>query len=160
MYNINWSRLVALLLPFDLRKAKIVSYLIALIEPIKQAYNDFLAFRTQQLYEAEINGQTIKLERVLNDTFDPIDRRIFITDGEYFTPPIFYEEYKNLPVVFLAEGNNSNPIFYSMDSLEDRVNFNFFVHVPTDVFFDKTRVRALVNNYKIFGRTFDIIIIP
>ncbi|HUM50496.1 MAG TPA: hypothetical protein PK431_01735 [Chitinophagales bacterium] len=148
------------LLPFDLRKIRIISYLFALIEPIKAMYNAFLQFMLDQLYDAKINGQVIKLERVLNDTFDPIDRRIFITDGEYYTPSVFYEEYKDIPVIFYEEGNINNPIFYSETSLDGRVSFNFFVNVPESVFFDKTHVRAVVNKYRIFGRTFDIILIP
>lgn len=156
LYNINWARLVVWLLPDDWRKMKNVRYLLALIEPVRQSYADFLQFRKQQLYEAEINGQVVKLERVLNDTFDPVDRRIFITDGEYFTPPVFYEEYKNMPVVFNAEGDVDNPVFWSVENIDNRVAFNFYVHIPAAVWFDRLRVRATVNKYKILGRTFEI----
>lgn len=120
VYNVNWNQLIIWLLPISLRKSKVVSYLVALIKPIQNLFVDFLYFRNQQLYDAEINGQTIKLERVLNDTFDPVERRIYITDGDYFTPPVFYEEYKNLPVIFYEEGNTDNPIYYKVDSIDDR----------------------------------------
>lgn len=159
VYKINWNKLMIWLLPVSLRKSKIVAYLAALIYPIKRLYIDFLFFRKQQLYEAEINGQTIKLERVLNDTFDPLERRIYITDGSYFTPPVFYEEWKNQPVIFYEEGNADNPIYYSIDSIDERVDFNFFVHVPSEVFFEKPRIKAVTNKYKIFGRTFDVLLI-
>lgn len=159
IYTINWSRLIALLLPNDLRKVKLLNYLIALITPLKEDYNEFLQFRATQLYDAEINGQTIKLERVLNDTFDPIDRRIYITDGEYYEPPTFYEEWKNKPVIFLYEGHDDNPTFYSINNIDNRVSFNFFVHVPSEVWHDRTRLRALVDKYKAFGRTFEVVLI-
>jgi len=159
VYSVNLNKLIIWLLPISLRKSKVVSYLVALIKPIQNLYVNFLYFRNQQLYDAEINGQTIKLERVLNDTFDVVERRIYITDGDYFTPPVFYEEYKNLPVIFYEEGNTDNPIYYKVDSIDDRVDFNFYVHVPQDVFFEKPRITALTNKYKIFGRTFDVILI-
>lgn len=159
LYNINWYRYAVQMLTVDLRKIKLAQYVISLIEPIRITYNDFLQFRRQQLYEAEINGQTIKLKRVLNDTFDPVERRIYITNGDYLSPPIFYDNYKNRPVIFYNNGNSSNPAFYYNNRLGDRANVNFYVHVPDSVFFDKTRVRALVNKYKIFGRTFEIVLI-
>lgn len=159
IYRINWNRFAVLSIPNDLRKLIIVRYLLALFAPIKEAYNDFLLFRYQQLYEAEINGQTINLERVLNDIFDPIDRRIYITDGDYYEPPVFYEEWENKPVIFYDEGDTRNPVFWSTDDLNNRVSVNFYVHVPTGIFFESTRMRALVNKYKAFGRTFEIIII-
>lgn len=159
MFNINWSLFITWLLPNDLRKVRIVRYLIALVNTVKELHYDFLQFYDDTLYEIKINGQTIKLERVLNDKFDPIQRRIYISDGDYYHPPIFYEEYKNLPVIFFNENNEDNPIFYSINSIDNLVSFNFFVNIPADVWHDRTRVRALVNKYKIFGRTFDILLI-
>ncbi len=159
IYRINWARLAAQCLPIDLRKVSMLRFIIALLEPIKTVYFVFLQLRKDQLYEAEINGQTINLERVLNDKFDAVERRIYITDGEYYTPPTYYDDWKNLPVNYYETGNPDNAIFYSTSALDNRVSFNFFVHVPTEVFFEKQRIRALVNLYKVFGRTFDIIII-
>lgn len=155
-FSINFSRLVVLLLPIDLRKIKTIKYLQALVEPIRYLYQQFLDFRLSMIYENQINGQVINLERVLNDTFDPIERRIYITDGDYFEPPVFYEEWKNKPVIFYAEGDSRNPIYYSVDNADNVVSVNFYVHVPNAVFTEKTRIRALVNKYKAFGRLFEI----
>ncbi|MFN8238647.1 MAG: hypothetical protein U0T77_10805 [Chitinophagales bacterium] len=160
IYNVNWNRFAIWQTPIDLRKIKLIRYLLVLLEPVKSAHNEFKQFRLQQLYEAEINGQTIKLERVLNDTFDPVERRIYITDGEYYNPPVYYEEYKNDPVIYYEEGNGDNPIFWSDTAIDNRVSFNFYVNVPSSVFFQKTRVKALVSKYKIAGRTFEVILIP
>jgi hypothetical protein len=159
VFNLNWSKLAIWLLPISLRKRKIALYVIALIAPIRKLYIDFVLFRDLQLYEAEINGQTIKLERVLNDTFDATLRRIHITDGDYLAIPVFYEEWKNRPVIFYEEGNSNNPIFYEQQTIDDGVAVNFYVNVPSDVFFDNARMRALVNKYKVAGRKFEITIV-
>ena len=159
IYTYNWLRFAAWFLPYNLRQVTLFRYIVALLTPITEAYTDFLAFRKRQLYEAEINGQTIKLERVLNDTFDPIERRIYITDGDYYTPPVFMEEWKNQSVLFPAESANNKPIFYSINSITNTVSFNFYVHIPSTVWYDKVRVRALIIKYKIFGRLFDIVLI-
>ena len=159
LFNVNWNRFAIWNLPNEIRNIELVQFVLALFQPIKDAYNRFIQFREEQLYEIQINGQVIKLERVLNDTIDPIDRRIYITDGDYYEPPVFYEEWENKPVIFYDEGDPENPIFYSIDDLDNRITFNFFVHVPQSIFFESTRMRALVNKYKIFGRTFEIVII-
>lgn len=158
-FNVNWSRFAVQTLPTALRKTKVVQFVLALYEPIKDSYNGFVQFMDEQLYDARINGQVIKLERVLNDTFDPIDRRIYITDGLYYDAPTFYEEWKNMPVIFYAEGDTRNPVFWTTDVLNNRVSVNFYVNVPAAIFFDSARMRALVNKYKILGRTFEIKII-
>lgn len=155
-YNVIFSKLVVWLLPVGMRKAIHVAFLRSLVEPMQQIHGYFLLFREEQLYELAINGQVINLERVLNDTFDPMDRRIYITDGEYFEPPIFYEEYKDLPVVFNAEANSVNPIFWNETNIENRVSVNFYVWIPSDILFDINRLKASVTKYKIFGRTFEI----
>lgn len=158
-YRINWDRLVVLQLPTILRQSKMVAFLLALIEPLKELYQEFLLFRLDQLYEAEINGQVINLERVLNDIFDPVERRIYISDGETFDPPVFYEEFKNLPVIFNAITDSENPVFFANDKIDERITFNFYVHVPEDVFTDKIRVKSVVNRYRAYGRIYDVVLI-
>lgn len=159
LYNINWLRLIAWLLPNELRKIKILKYLFALIEPLNIGFSQFKQFRLQQIYESEINGQTIKLERALNDEFDSVLRRIYITDGSTFDPPVFYEEWKPDKVEFYIEGNTDNPIFYSFENIDNIITFNFFVHLSSDIWADRLRIKALVNKYKVFGRTFEVVLI-
>lgn len=159
LFDINWSRFAVWQLPAHWRKIRRVQFLLALYEPIRESYGQFMDFMTRILYEAKINGQVIKLERVLNDKFDPFDRRIYISDGDYYDAPTFFEEWKNEPVIFYAEGDTRNPVFWSTDALNNRVSVNFYVNVPADVYFDAAMMRALVTKYKIFGRTFEIRII-
>lgn len=158
-YNFNISRWVALMLPTFLRKSKMISYLLALTEPLKLLHEEFLKFRDEQLYESEINGQVINLERVLNDRLDPTERRIYISDGGVYLPPVFYEEFKNQPVIFGAIDDAENPVFFFNSLIDERVDFNFYVHVPQEVFSDKIRVKSIVNRYRAWGRTYDVVLI-
>lgn len=159
IYRVNWNKLAILLLPTHIRKVKIVHYLLVLMTPIKTIYYKFRTFRDLKLYDLTINGQVILLEKVLNDTFDSALRRIYITDGNTYMPPLFLEEYKNRPVIFKEEGDADNPTFWAIDNLDDIISFNFFVHVPNELYYEASRMRALVNRYKAFGRTFNIVII-
>lgn len=158
-YNVIFAKLVVWLIPVSLRKAKHFAFLNSLVTPLQQLHSLFLQFRENQLYDLKITGQVIYLELVLNDIFDPVQRRIYIEDGEIYEPPVFYEEYKNQPVIFNEEASASNPIFWNTENIENRINVNFYVWVPSDVVFDTSRMKAVVNKYKVFGRTYEIRII-
>lgn len=80
-YNINWTKLVKENLPVFLHQAFRLTWIIALIAPVKKIYVDFLALRDEFIYKVRFNGQVIYLERILNDKFDFTLRRIYIEDG-------------------------------------------------------------------------------
>lgn len=67
--EINYKRLIVLLLPTFLRQATITAFLRAMTIPIEYLYNQFLANRNSNLYRLKMNGQVCYLRRVLNDAF-------------------------------------------------------------------------------------------
>jgi len=158
-FNINWVKFAIDQMEVAIRKLPLVQYIVALLRGIAALHRDFIYFRAVTLYEAEINGQVIKLERILNDMFDEEARRIYITDGDVYVAPVFYEEYKNNPVVFPEEGDSAVPIFYSIEAADDVVSFNFYVHIPEEVYVENLRIKAIVNRYKVMGRTYQLVII-
>lgn len=97
MFNINFHKLVVLLLPTFLRKAKLVAYLTALITPVKIMYDDFVAARAANLYKLAHNGQVCYLRKALNDSFDPAQRRIIITDGNRYAREYIYTHAEKQP---------------------------------------------------------------
>lgn len=101
IYKIDFDRLVALLLPSFLRKAKMLAFLRILIVPIKSIHYEFQQKRTRQngdLYRLKINGQVCYLRKMLNDNFDPEKRRIRIVDGNQFNRKYLYTRGENKSV--------------------------------------------------------------
>ena len=89
-YNIDFNKLVVLNQPTFLRKNIMVAFLRALIEPIKKLYYLWFIFRTANLYKLEHTGQVCYLRKVLNDRFDPSQRRIYIGNGNKYDRQYIY----------------------------------------------------------------------
>jgi hypothetical protein len=108
IYNINFGRLVANILPIKRRTAIMIQWLLSLIEPIAQMHIQFIRFRVDANYKLEHTQQVFSIENVLNDAFDTTQRGIFIEDGVYTFPVWFYDRAEDKPVFFNSRSNASH----------------------------------------------------
>ncbi len=154
-YDVNYDRLVWQLLPVRLRKVVTYAWLKVLVAPVKYMQGLFLAFRRGNLYKLQHNGQVCYLEAVLNDSFDPIARRIYISDPPYVDPKYIYREneLKPLPVYRISE---ALPVYIYASSELFTESTAFIVNVPSAVSFDPARMKALIDLYKLVGRIYTI----
>ncbi|MCC8154675.1 MAG: hypothetical protein LIP01_10995, partial [Tannerellaceae bacterium] len=79
-YDIQIRKLVFILLPTFLRKPILVGLPYSIVTPVCEMYTRFLRFREDSNYRMTYNGQICYLKAVLNDHFDPVQRRINISD--------------------------------------------------------------------------------
>lgn len=151
MYNIDYYRFLLQLLPMLLRKPVMVAYMQVLIIPVVKLYNTFTEYREQTLYELAHNGQVYSMENVLNDRFDMVTRRIYITDG--FAVERFYiytrDEAKpqELPQYLY------NPADYADTGVD------FIVWVPKAVVVsddEMVEMNALIKFYKLASKRYKI----
>lgn len=154
LYNIDLDVLVQLLVPSRLRKAKTLAWIGALIAPIRTLLSDFMSFKATKDYELAHNGQVCRLEGLLNDRWDAGLRRITIEDTPDVDPVFFYLEAEQKPEFFYLESENQQKFFY-LES-ETTTGYDFEVRVPNFISFDNTEMTALVNKYKLTGRSFII----
>mgnify|MGYP000252482231 FL=1 len=70
-----------LLLPTFYRKPLIAAFAQSMVQGVNIVYGNFMRWRQDKQYRLSHNGQVCYLRAVLNDQFDPIERRITITDG-------------------------------------------------------------------------------
>lgn len=80
-YNFDIEKLIQQWLPYMLRSPSVTAFLAVLLSPLNPILADFLLFATNTRIELMQNGQVIRLENLLNDTFDNDLRRISITDA-------------------------------------------------------------------------------
>ncbi|MBL7902958.1 MAG: hypothetical protein JNK73_13255 [Bacteroidia bacterium] len=102
MFNffINFAKVIKENLPGDLRTEKRVSFITAAIRPFKIMFNELLVKFNYFIYRCNFNGQVIYLETALNDTFDPIDRGIYIEDID--RPKVYiYRKSELKPAIIL-----------------------------------------------------------
>jgi hypothetical protein len=141
-YKINYNILSLSLLPTFLRKLKLVSYLKVLIEPIKQLYYNWFQFRSTNLYKLAHTGQVCYLRKVLNDEFDPQDRRIRIGNGQRYERLYIYTRSENKPT-------SLGTVYLHARSDYADTGVDFIVYAPTSILDTMNyKMKALIDYYK------------
>lgn len=169
LFEINYDKLIVELLPTRLRKPKQIYWLSLLISPYKKMLTELKAFRTESLYKVQHDSRTGSIENVLNDSFDPIERRIRIartnnTTATYLPQytPFFIEtgdqeaEESNPLITYLAQ---FTPFYIYQENEVSEYFVDFEVKVPTDLGIqptDELRLTALVKYYALKDKTFKI----
>ena len=166
VFDVDFDVLVKQLLPVRLRKVKTIAWLKCLVLPVKWLFGLFKIFRSGNLYTLAHDGQICYLEAALNDMFDPILRRVFISDGIYVDPVFVYlvPELKPVFIDLASEVGtgiipNPDPVRMYLDAEVDGGvgSYTFVVNVPISVTFDMARLRALVDQYRLPGRKYNVV---
>ena len=143
--TLNIDKLVVLLLPTFLRKPKLVAWLRTLATPLHKLLYAFQQARTADLYNLAHNSQVCYLRKALNDEFDPQQRRIRIEDGKKNERLYIYPRSANRPL-FLGKVF----LYQRGDYIDGGVDF--IVVIPQGLQYDKYKLEALVNFYKLAGK--------
>lgn len=87
MFQIDWTALIRQFIPAFLYGEIFKNWITVLITPLMTVYNQFLAFRNDSIYRVSHTGQVISITDMLNDRFDPLSHRIYLSD---YTHDIVY----------------------------------------------------------------------
>ncbi len=147
-YQIDFDKLILLLLPTFLRKSKLVAFVSILIAPIKKMYQEFRKQQKKDWYRLNHNGQVFSLRKALNDAFDNELRRIEIVD---------YDKYKRIYIYTHIE---KRPLYlgkqYIYTTAEYEGSIDFVVIVPSDLDYNAYQMRDLINEYKLVTKKYII----
>lgn len=149
MYNLNIDKLLVLLTPTFLRKPKLIAWLRTLAMPLNKLLDDFKVHRERDLYNLAHNSQVCYLRKALNDEFDPQLRRIKIEDGRQNQRLYIYPRSANRPLYL------GRMFLYLRGNYIDG-GVDFVVVLPRDLEYDKYKLEALVNFYKLAGKRWTI----
>ena len=149
IYNFNIDKLLVLLTPTFLRKPKLIAWLRMLTTPLHKVLYEFQRARQADLHNLAHNSQVCYLRKALNDEFDDEQRRIRIEDGRQKQRLYIYPRSANKPLylgrIFLYQRG---------DYIDGGVDF--IVVLPKDLTYDKYKLEALVNFYKLAGKRWTI----
>lgn len=164
-FDLNVRGLGLLLTPTFLRKPILMGILYSLLAPLTHIMSKLRSFRMVCDYRLNHNGQVCYLRAVLNDQFDPVDRRITISD----------EPFQNEHVVIHHRAANTDdpvPIRRGKEEATEAFigrtitrrgfggtnAYDFCVNLPFDLYqsIDIGRLRAVVNSYKLASKRFGI----
>ncbi|WP_367867905.1 hypothetical protein [Pedobacter sp. WC2423] len=151
IFEVDFNRLISLNLPVDLRQLKWLTWLQCLVSPVKMIDSKFKAFRSANLYTLAHNGQVCFLRKVLNDSFDPGLRRIYIAEGSKYDRNYIYtnaeKQPKYLGKMYLRQASD-----YADSGVDFRViipigfNLNAVIH----------QMKAAIDFYKLASKRYKI----
>ncbi len=148
-YNLDINKLTILLTPTFLRKERFLAWLRVLHFPLIEIVDKFNFNRNENLYNLAHNGQVCYLRVVLNDRFDPIQRRIKIADGNRYQRQYIYTR------------GEQKPKYLGKIYLYDRADYgdtgvDFIVLIPRGLIYNEYEMKALVDFYKLASKRYKI----
>lgn len=155
-YDVSFKRMVVLLLPTFLRKPTTITLGLSSAAPLGRLHNDFLAYKKTTDYRLYHNGQVCYLTAVLNDSFDPISRRIQIAGKEEREWKIIYCRAIGR-WMFLPKRESSTAIVINKRGFSGATSADFVIEIPRPLRgLDEDRLKAIVNSYKLASKRYII----
>ncbi len=157
LYQIDYKKLVALLLPTMLRKPLILVLLQCATRGIGRKHSEFLSTRDDNLYRIGHTGQVCYLRAVLNDAFPERSCDFGIEDSDVTSEWVYALSEIEFPYDQLKVTSEESEDRLQVWS-EDYVLIEttpFCVKCPPEVFSNvdyMNRVRHLVNMYKLLSK--------
>jgi hypothetical protein len=149
-YTLQQRPLIKSLLPSLLRRPKMLAWLQALLSPLLVTYAHFVQHVKASSTELSYNGQTMLLEKALNDRFDPAFRRIRIINSDTVLQPVYFNyasELQPMPVAYYA--SEGRPLLYLSRASEYANQLGFTVQVPRALAPQEAALQARIKQLKL-----------
>lgn len=158
-FNVNIKRLALLVLPTWLRRPLVGALIYAGVTPLGRLAQELREYRNTTRYRLRHNGQVCKLRGVLNDEFDPALRRITVEDRDSATmieASIIYRREVARWVMVPCRGFGAAIIH--REGFSGTSGYDFWVNVPDELRTAgiETRMRAIINTYKLASKRYTI----
>jgi hypothetical protein len=130
-------------MPVRERGIKTLIWLMALNRPVTSLHGRFLIFRKRVVYDLHITPQVCSMEKALNDRWDIVQRRIFITRGVERNPVVLFRkvELKKLPLFRKTE---AQPQVLWAKAETANYGVDYIINIPLFLPFDIDELNAFV----------------
>jgi len=164
IYRVNYESFKEQLLPILMRRPKTLAYLSALLSPFVTLYFDFVDFKDKAIYKTEHNAAITLLQKMLNDGYDDVERRIYINNAEITATQHYYDTDAGDPLEFYDVGEGDPQWFFNQETF-NVYGSDFTVFLPAGIRpilqADEerliTKIKADLDYYKMFGTKYTII---
>lgn len=158
-FNVNIKRLALLVLPTWLRRPLVGALIYAGVAPLGRLAQELRKYRSTIRYRLRHNGQVCKLRGVLNDEFDPDLRRITVEDrdsGTMIEASIIYR--REVARWAMVPRRGSGAVIIHREGFSGTSGYDFWVNVPDELRTAgiETRMRAIINTYKLASKRYTI----
>ena len=148
----NFKTLINTYLKVRWRNSVMLAWLNVLVSPVVYIYGLFTTYMAGVIYGLNITSQVCFMEKALNDTFDTVARRIYISDPVYDDPVYLYLDDEEKPV-WLYLDSEARPLWLYLDSeVYADGGVQFVVYVPAGLVYDTNRMKALINKYRLVSK--------
>lgn len=149
MFEIDFKRWIALLLPTMLRRPLIFGRLRAAVGAVERLYAEFIEMRTGHVFRLTHNGQVCYLRGALNYKFGGgFKIGSMKQEGEWLYAVT--ESGEQIPVT-VREADKGVPVLYSEQTLNVAQN-DFVVFVPSKAWNRLAEIEAMVDSYKLITK--------
>ncbi|WP_160711302.1 hypothetical protein [Chitinophaga solisilvae] len=155
IFDVDYRRLVALMLPPVLRKPVLQAWLNSIVYAVQLLYNDFRANRKNNLYRLSITPQVCYLQKALNDRYDYVSRRIRIGENILHDPKYIFRREALKPLYVAGRAAGQPPFIYTRKETTD-ISVDFLVMLPAGLRYTEDEMRAFINSYKLASKDYKI----
>lgn len=156
-FSLDFKKLVTDMLPPVHRKQILTDWITTLVSGVKTIHAQFKALVDKIRFDLIFTSQVIYLEYLLNYKFNGGLNAILINDGSNASSVYAYQtsENNNLFIVSEQEFNSYIDIFLYNEA-EFTSYVDFLVMVPQALTFSRSEMTALINKYKLAGKSYTI----
>lgn len=157
-YEVNFKRFALLLLPTFWRRPILATIAYAMVSPLSYLHTRFVLFRRDSVYRLTHNGQVCYLRAVLNDQFDPIERRITITEDAAGGGDLLLYRREEDRGHLLPGRATGRATIVNRRGFGGINGYDFWVNIPAALYetVDVARLKAIVGTYKLASKRFSI----
>lgn len=167
IYNITWANVGRNLLFWrwrrdkDGNKSKLMAYIESVMSSVQVLSSKLDTLDDETNDFLQYTGQHKVLEELLNNKYDEVQRRIYITENDIagIDPVVMYlsGEAAAQPVVMYLSGEAA-PVPVAMYlSTESLINNNFTINIPLAVIYTEATLRSQLDNYVLAGKNYNIV---
>lgn len=96
IFTINLGKLIERRIPWAIKSPNRIAWIKAIHTHLVNIADDFGAWRISVNEKLKLSGQTIYMEHLLNDMFDPADRQIYIQTNTQSTTLFIFQKTENV----------------------------------------------------------------
>lgn len=135
-----------------------LAFLNALTSSVNELHTRFLTFRSTVLYRLGITPQVAYLQKLLNDRFDIVDKRIRIVKGIAYDGIPFWMKDEVKPQKFWRKSEGKPRVLYTKDETM-MFTVDFIVQVPITVPFDINELTAYLDTEVLPSKAYKVQIV-
>ncbi len=157
LFDIDYKAVGQRLIPYFLRKTRTIAFLDSIMKALEDVNNLLVTTRTDLQFKLTFNAQIIYLTEYLNQTHDPVLKRIFIEDSSVVRDTYWFRLADAQSAIYLFRDSEGAAPYYLLRHSEVVGGVDYIIHFPAAVSFDQDVVRNQVNVYNLAGRVYTIV---